>query len=342
MKKILASVLIATISIPTFAASTTTEFRAVSVQNTETNEVFALNTQSNRTEYRSEIVMSICYRQEFSGYRTFCDSFGDIRHVIGSANIKEKKTDLRTIAGGNRGGGDHGGDHGHYGDYRPRVVCRDEAVFRTVAYSCMETVSVPYEVFDHNSTANVKVKISAAPSSKPQTGNCGIIFNLNGDLMTAMNSCVEYLALSNQTVDSLGNLKNYSYDIKLLDAQIVLAPLAGNLSDMQVNGTDLVVKTGNLIGSKNFSLKLYVQRKKLFQSDVVLIDRVLNSKEFSYEASDDRTGYVHINLAKIVSGFESNKKNRIRLSLDVNVGAGTIIQTGTIPNLHQEAEITIY
>jgi hypothetical protein len=401
MKKILTSALIATISIPTFAASTTTDLRTVSVQNAETNEVFTLNTQSNRTEYRSEIVMSTCYRQEFSGYRRICDSFGDIRHIIGSANLQEKKADLGTIAGGKlgadrggghqggghqggghqggghqggghqgggyqggghqggghqggghqgggyqgggyHGGGDHDGDYGYDGDHAPRVVCRDEVVYRTVAYSCMETISIPYEVFDHNSTANVKVKISAAPSSKPQTGNCGIIFNLTGDLMTAKNSCVEYLALANQTVDNLGNLKNYNYDVKLLDTQIVLAPLAGNLSDMQVNGTDLVVKTGNLIGSKNFSLKLYVQRKKLFQNDVVLIDRVLNSKEFSYEASDDRTGYVHINLAKIVSGFDSNKKNRIRLSLDVNVGAGTIIQNGAIPNLHQEAEITIY
>ena len=387
MKKILASAIIATISAPTFAASTTTDLRTVNVQNVVTNEVFALNTQSNRTEYRSEDVMSTCYRQEFSGYRRVCDSFGDIRHGIGSVNVQDKRADLGTIGGiiannnhgggdhgggdhgggdhgggdhgggdhgggdhgggdhggGDHGGGDHGGDHGNDGDHGPRVVCHDEAEYRTVAYSCTETISVPYEVFDHNSTANVKVRVSAAPSSKPQTGNCGIDFNLSGDLLTASNSCSEYVALANQTVENLGNLKNYNYDVKLLDAQVVLAPLAGNLQEMKVNGTDLVVKTGNLAGATNFNLKLYVQRRRLFRSDVVLIDRTLNSKEFSYEASDDNTGYVHINLAKIVSGFEPNRKNIIKLNLDVNLGAGTLLlNSGAIPSLHQEAQITIY
>ena len=118
--------------------------------------------------------------------------------------------------------------------------------------------------------------------------------------------------------------------------------MAGNLQDISVNGNDLTVQTGNLVGATNFNLKLYVQRKKLLLSDVVLINRVLSTKEFSYEAIDEHTGLVHINLSKVIDGFEPNKKNVIKLSLDVNIEAGTLINGGELPNLHQEASVTIY
>ena len=110
---------------------------------------------------------------------------------------------------------------------------------------------------------------------------------------------------------------------------------------MHVEGNNLVVQTGTLTGASNFSLKLYVERKKLLQSDVVLIDRILRANEFSYEAIDGRVGLVRINLNKILGGFESNKRHVIKLNLDIRTDSGIIINNGALPSLHQEASITI-
>jgi len=233
-------------------------------------------------------------------------------------------------------------DHGHEHDHDRTPICHDEPVYRTVAYSCMKAISVPYEVFDHNSKANVVVKVAAAPSKKPQSGNCGIKFNLGGAALAVTNTCDDYLAVYNKTVEGHGDEKNYNYSVKLYNAETVLAPLAGGLQDMHMDGDDLVVQTGNLVGATNFKLKLYVQRRRLVQSDVVLIDRELNSEEFSYEAVDERTGLVHINLGKVIDGFEASRKNVIKLSLDVNIEAGTLMNGGNLPDLHQEASITIH
>ena len=206
----------------------------------------------------------------------------------------------------------------------------------------MKTIAVPYEVFDHNSKANVFVKVAGAPSARPQSGNCGIRFSLNGSALAVANTCDDYLAVYNKTVEDHGNEKNYNYSVKLYNAETVLAPLAGGLQDMHMDGDDLVVQTGNLVGATNFKMKLYVQRRKVLLRDVVLIDRILNSKEFSYEPIDEYTGLVHINLGKIINGFESSRKNVIKLSLDVNIEAGTLMNGGNLPNLHQETSITIH
>ena len=128
----------------------------------------------------------------------------------------------------------------------------------------------------------------------------------------------------------------------MYDAQKVLAPLAGNLVGMRVVGDELLVTTGNLTGATNFSLKLYVQRRRFLRSDVVLINRALTSKEFSYEAFDESKGTVHIKLSKLIDGFEANRKNVIKLNLDVNLDAGTLLNGGGLPSLHQESSITIY
>ena len=74
---------------------------------------------------------------------------------------------------------------------------------------------------------------------------------------------------------------------------------------------------------------------------MVLINRVLRTSEFSYEAIDGRVGLVRINLDKLLGGFESNKKHVIKLNLDVKTDSGIIIHNGAQPSLHQESSITI-
>ena len=368
-----------TLSVPTFAGSTSDQ-QTIIIQNNETTNTFVLNTQSTRTEYRTETVPSTCYRQVLDGYRRVCDYnyFNQIiaadfaggppvgPHPAPGPHPRDPGAEPKPTpgggdhgggdhgggdhGGGNHGGGDHGGgdhgggDHDGGGSYPPprEPICHDEPVYRDEAYSCMKTEQIPYEVFDHNTDATVNVKIAAAPSTKPQAGNCGIDFNLNGDDLTATNTCSDYLAFANIGSMGSGYSKSYNYDVKLFDASIILSPLNGNLQDMHVDGSDLSFKTGTLSGATNFTLKLFVQRKRLLAKDITLIDRQLNANEFTYTAIDARTGYVHIDLDRVAGGFQSNKKNEINVKLDVSLpSAGTLITGQSAPTLHQEAGITV-
>lgn len=330
MKKIFLLATLATLSTSAFSASTTSDQHYVIIQNSETADSFGLNTETNRTEYRTETERSICFRDVFDGYQTICNGV-----YVG---LVDKDYDHDR---------DHDHDHDHdgrRGQYEPRPMppaCYTRPIYRSEMYTCWKPVSVPYDVFDHASTANVTVKIAAPPESLPANSNCGVRFTLAGDYMSAANNCAQYIAIAGQTVSGSGYIKNYKYEIKLLDAEVLLAPLAGNLEGLEVNGSELVVKTGNLRGGASFSLKLYVERKRLLKKDIVLIDRNLNAGEYSYQPTDARTGLVHINLQKLLGSFEENKKNIIRVSLDVNIKSSGSIQNTEAPALHQEASITI-
>jgi hypothetical protein len=209
----------------------------------------------------------------------------------------------------------------------------------------MKTISVPYEEVDHQSRSNVNVKVSAAPISRPQTGNCGINFSMNGDQFQATNTCTEYVAFTNMIKNERNEngvrVTDYGYAIKLYDIQTIFSALNGGLQEMHVNGNELMVKTGSLNRTQNFTLKLYVQRKRFFKNDEVLIDRVLTNNEFSYEPIDENTGWAHIDLNRVLNGFNANRRHIIKLNLDVNLDSGTMLNQMNIPNLHQENTITI-
>ena len=347
MKSLLASALFLTLSVPTFAS--TTDGLTVSVQNNQGSDSFSLNAETTRTEYRTETVETTCYRQVFEGYQTVCDRFNSITHTIAGIAVKD--------VGPHPDPGPHPTDPGSvpkptpndpgpsYPDPTPsEPVCHQEAVYSTEAYSCLETVSVPYEVFDHNSTANVNVTVSADAAARAQVGVCGINFTLTGDDLSATNGCSTTLATYTRTSSgaNLAYVQNYNYAVKLFDADSIFAPLAGNLQNLKVDGDELTIKTGNLANATNFTLKLYVQRRKFLAKDVVLINRALTAKEFTFQAIDAKTGTVHINLAKLLNNFEPTRKNVIQVSLDVTTPAGTLLRGGAVtPNLHQENSITI-
>lgn len=343
MKKILAIALMSSFATGSFAS--TSDYRTVIVENNDKQETFSLNTVTTRTEYRTEVVHSTCYRQEIAGYRRVCYPRLTLNRVIGPHPVPnpprdprdpppERKPEPRPTP---------------YPNPRPEPrpeprppVCYDEPIYRQVAYSCLKTISVPYEVVDHESRANVEVKMSAAPATKPQSGNCGINFTLQGDHFSAANSCREYLAVALIGRQENGTVKNLSYFINLFDAEKIFAPLAGGLSDLHVEGNTLVVRTGDLRSNTNFALSLYVERKRFLKEDVVLINRALTPSEFSYQPADERTGLVRINLDKVLGGFEEGKKHVIKLKMDLSLPQGSIINGSPIPQLHQEASTTVF
>jgi len=369
MKKLLAIALMTSLATTSFAS--TSDFHTVIVENNEKQDNFSLNTVTTRTEYRTEVVQSTCYRQEIVGYRRVCYPRLTLNKIIGldPKNVvvgphpapgphprdprdppPERKPDPRPEPRPNPRPNPRPEPRPNprpnpnpYPNPRPQPpVCYDEPIYREVAYSCLKTISVPYEVVDHESRANVEVKMSAAPATKPQSGNCGIGFVLTGDNFSASNSCREYLAVALIGRQENGSVKNYSYFINLFDAEKLFAPLAGGLADLQVNGSTLLVRTGDLRANSNFSLKLYVERKRFLKDDIVLINRVLAPTEFSYQPENERTGLVKINLDKVLGGFEEGKKHVIKVDLDLALPQGSIINGSPLPQLHQQATTTVF
>lgn len=358
MKKILALVLMTSLVTSTFAS--TSDSHSVIIENNEKTDSFSLNTITTRTEYRTEVVRDICYRQELVGYRRVCNGYGYYNQTIQVAG-------LENVVGPHPAPGPHPHDPGSVGKPgpmpgprpmpgphpapgptpwprpEPRPVCYDQPIYRQVSYSCSRTISVPYEVDDHQSTANVSARISPAPKSLPQTGSCGINFSLTGDNFQAINTCNEYLAMAQINRQDLGNVKNYSYSIELYDAQKVFAPLAGGLSEMQMEGEGnvLLVRSGDLRSNSNYTLNLFVERRHFFKSDKVLINRALSSSEFSYQPIDDRTGFIRIDLSKVAPEFKRGKKHAIKVNLSVRLPEGSVINGSGIPSLTQESSIKI-
>lgn len=353
MKMVFASLFLATALSGQLIAST--DVHSVIIQNGETSEAFNLNTIVMRTEYRYEDVQSTCYDRVFDGYRTVCDNFMGVNQLNKNMSVNEvgphpapgpHPRDPRDPPPETKPGPSYPRDPdptpypSPYPDYPRERRCYQEAVYRDVVYSCIKRISIPYEVFDHNASANVNVKISSPPASKPQSRYCGIDFILNGDILSAKNTCPEYIATAQVNKNGSGYSTNYSYAINLFDSEKVLAPLAGGLSKMRVEGNTLIARVGNISEAKNFSLKLFVQRKRILKSDIVMINRKLTQSEFTYQAVDERTGLVKINLSKLV-GSLSERKYTVRLSLDVTLPSGTIIDGQNLPNLHQEESVTI-
>ena len=394
MKKFMSSFLM--LSLPFTTMADVADLYSVIVQNNETVENFVLSSETVRTEYRTEVIQSTCYREEIVGYETVCDYHRpynqfDLSSILVSSAVAGVTPRQERPARPPREPGREPGDSGKP-DRPPRPpeprpprppeprpprppeprppeprpprppeprpprppeprppqprppVCYQKPVYRTVPYSCTQTVTVPYQV--RNPTrASVVVNMTAAPATRPQTSNCGINFAFRGVRLDAYNTCNEYIAIANKlSVGEGSSDSQHKYSIALFDGVSLLAPLAGGLTDMKLeNGRYLLARVGNLNLSGNFSLRLRVERKRLVGNDSDLINRPLRVGEYTYEDFDGRTGFVRVDLNRLLGGIASDKKHEITLSLSVTLPAGNIIPGGAYSNqdLNQSQTIVI-
>lgn len=227
----------------------------------------------------------------------------------------------------------------------PHPVCHDEPIYRTVPYTCYETINVPYEVVDHQTVSNFNVVMTNAQDLNVNA-QCAVNFTVAGDNLSTGTNCNEYLVVSsnsqNVSIDRTGTrVQNFNFSLNLFDRNKILAPLAGGLTNLHMDGQNLVVSTGDLTNAKNVTLKLFVQRRRFLKNDETLIDRVLAPSEYTYSSAGGSTGITSIDLGKILGGINTSKKHVIKLQLDVAIPAGNIMNSN-IPSTHQESEITVW
>lgn len=286
----------------------------------QTEENFTMNAVQTRTEYRNETVARTCYRTVQDGYRTVCRQ--EPETYCYEDHMSRRICNTRYV---NR--------------------CHSEIQYRQEAYTCYQTVSVAYEVFSHNVKANVNVKVSNVPGNVQAPHNtCAIDFTLDGDKFKSTANCAEFIILAKKTADETRQgdtvVQNRSLDLTLLDAKKLAAPVKGGIAEMRLEGQTLVFRTGDLTKNPNFSLKLFVERRKLFKGDETLINRNLAPTEYSFEKINEDFGIVKINLAKLIGGINKEKKHVLRVNLNVAADLSGAINSA-LPNLSAAESMTV-
>ena len=278
------------------ANASTADSYSLPLVNNDPQVNFTLNTVQTRTEYRNESVAKTCYRTEFDGYRNVCQYYPET--YCYEDRMSRRICETRSV-------------------YR----CHSEPVYRTVPYTCYETVRVPYEVFSHNVKSNVTVNKSADIN----LNNCELRFTQVGDSLRAEASCGSHLIFAKKVANERreGNtlIQDSIYNLTFANTAEVTAPVSKGISNMRVEGQSLVFSTGDLTKSQ-FSLKLFAERRKFLRDDETLIDRVLNPGEFSF-----LNGEVRIDLSKLFGGINSKKKHVFKVNIDVLVDRSAILNS---------------
>ena len=343
------------LTISTVHASTT-DSHSLPLYSLDKEEDFFLQTMQTRTMYREETVDSTCYRKEFTGYINICNYYPQMV--------------CPTYGGYGRYGG-YGGYSGGGCYSVPDYRCTPQPQYTSIAYTCYQTVSIPYEVNDHQVLANIHINVKKNPkvSTDQNQGsidqqnqetidqnqgsvdsngeNCLLDYLMEGESLTATTDCQSLIVLSNQTMNYEGNInqsrtvtQNYNVQLKLLDMKTVLAPVSAGITDMHIVGHTLMFRTGNLSKNPNFEINFYAERKHLLKKDIVLFNRNLSINEYSFQKINDNSGIVKIDLNQTIGDFNNKKKHFFTVDIEVNLESGKVLNTN-IPSLRTSSSLTV-
>lgn len=238
-----------------------------------------LKSEKTHTEYRVEQRQSTCYRQEVYGHRTVCT-----------------------------GGGYYGPGPGFPGPGRrpypgpgPVRSCWTEPMYRTVPYSCIQTVNVPFEVKDYDVDARVIVDVTKL-SSEATPGETFKV-TLNGDNLSfdVAASRKFFVVKKQQAVRSSMNGSVKMIDGLLAAELIEAAPVlkAIKMTDISVENGVLNFDIGPVASMDNLGFSLKVVKVKTFGSDTTLLDRELLASEIEVKAASEGASTAGVNVSKL-------------------------------------------
>jgi hypothetical protein len=273
------------------AFASTTDSQTVFFDGSQTQEVLNLKAEKTRTEYRDERVARTCYRTVVAGYRTVCR--------------------------------------------RPPPPqpqqCWREAVYRTVPYTCYETIRVPYEVFEYHVDANVTINYSALPEGLVAAEN--ITATLNGDLLSIRSNGSKRLIVELQsfpkTVSREGQtlVINATANLAFHGAQAVSAAL--KLDQMKVTKSQVTYNLGAL---ENLGIRhtLKIVENPLVGGSTVLFNQPL-----------DLTGTQRGSVTEMLIDFQTVLGRTLSKGrYDITVGASYPL-SGTVLNAAEVGELSV-
>lgn len=219
-----------------------------------------LRGEKTHTEYRYENRQTTCYRTEIIGYRTVC----------------------------NGGYGYPGPGPRPFPGPRPYpgpTNCYRTPIYGQVAYSCTQTVQIPYEVKDYDVEARVLVDVRNL--SRTTTPGETFIVALNGDSLTLTASGSKKFLLI-QKKNDLRSMMNGS--VKFLDAfyaveMIEAAPILSAIKTSSIVFANPVFSF-NLKDAQNLAFALKVVKNRRFGSDIIELNRELAAGEVEMRTAE--------------------------------------------------------
>jgi len=181
--------------------------------------------------------------------------------------------------------------------YGRPMSCHQVPVYRTISYPCMETVRVPYEVWDYDVEANVDLKIAKLPVALPVGETIKV--TLWGDrLSLSANGSKNFFILSQETAMTSqmnGSVKfiDASYALNLVEAAPVVKAL--EMTDISLKNSVLNFKMGPVEVRDLIGFSLEVKKSPILGSDTVLFNRELKSSEIMI-ASEAESASANINI----------------------------------------------
>lgn len=261
------------------ALSSTIDTKTFAYDGSVNSVELLLKTEKTHTEYRVEQRQSTCYRQEVYGHRTVCT-----------------------------GGGYYGPGPGFPGPGRrpypgpgPVRSCWTEPMYRTVPYSCVQTVSIPYEVKDFDVDARVIVDVTKL--SQEATPGETFKVTLNGDNLSfdVVGSKKFFVVKKQQAVRSSMNGSVKMIDGLLAAELVEAAPVlkAIKMTDISVENGVLNFNIGPVASMDNLGFSLKVVKVKTFGSDTTLLDRELLASEIEVKAASEGASTAGVNVSKL-------------------------------------------
>lgn len=273
----------------TFAASSlasTGESKSFVFDGSQNSIELVLRGEESHTEYTVEDRRSTCYRTEMAGYRTICTGYGH-------------------PGPGYPYPGRGPGRYPHPGHYpRGPRHCFQEPIYRQVAYSCTQTVRLPYQVKDFDVEARVIIDVTSLAASAKETFKVTLL----GDKLSiqAVGSGKNLLVLKKDDAR-----RNVNGSVKFIDALYVVdvipaAPVVKALSmnDIAIENSVLRFNLGPVADKISLGFALNIVRKRPLISDIILFDRELAATEVELitRATDASLGVNVENLGVQMSG----------------------------------------
>lgn len=231
-----------------------------------------LKSEKTRTENRVETRQSTCYRREMAGYRTICSGgYGPYPRPLPGPYPRP------------------------YPAPYPTRRCWSEPMYRSIPYSCMQTVNIPVEIKEYDVDARVIVDVTKL-SSEATPGEKFKV-TLKGDKLSfeveASKKFFVVKKLSNERSTMNGN-------VKLIDAVLAAELIEVSPVLQAINLSSLKMEDGLLkfnLGSENLEhvgIDLKVEKLKTFGSDAELLNRELLSSEIVVNGSE-----VSVDIARL-------------------------------------------
>jgi hypothetical protein len=240
------------------AVASTTDTRVFNYDGGQSSVELMLRTEKTHTEYRYENRQTICYRTQVIGFRTICS------------------------APGPRG---------------PRQ-CFRQPVYGQVAYNCMQSIRIPYEVKDYD--VDARVVIDVKKYSGLLNPNEKFVATLKGDTLTlsSVGSKKFLNVLKRQDIRSRmsGSVKfiDAAFEVELTEAEPVLSAL--KILNLNVKNNLVTFDFEALRERTNVGFILNVTKRRSLASDEVVFDRQLDPSELVMRPSGMQ---AEINLEKL-------------------------------------------